>query len=175
MGSNDGYVYAIAAAEQAFTTVGATTSPIDTIQKVIPSSQVLSFDDFQAVGYKKTREYDVEGLLQATSAWYGFWRSASQDSADYELRFYPSQEAAVEHGTALAEEVTGRDAVLRKADMTWKEGAGDRGSISPGYEGLTPRYGDFAVFGNVVMLCEGRDPMESLDRCEALIDAVSSQ
>jgi len=174
VGSDDGYVYAIAAVEQVFTTVGATTSPVDTIQKVIPSERAFSFEDFQAVGFKRTREYNVDALPQATGASYGFWRSQDQDPADYELRSYPSHETAVEHGATLAEEVTGRDAVLRKADMTWQEGAGDRQVRVVG-EGISPRYADFAIFGNIVMLCQGRDSMESLERCEALIDTLSTE
>ena len=34
------------------------------------------------------------------------------------------------------------------------------------------KYGDFAIFGNMVILCEGEDSSQSLERCEALLDAL---
>ncbi len=108
---------------------------------------------------------------------FGFWRPQGQEFADYELRFYPSHEAAVEHGTAPAAEVSGKDAVFTKADMTWTEGAKDRvvRDVQYGEGTWYARYGDFAIFGNVVMLCQGIDSMESLERCEALIDALGGE
>ncbi len=147
-------------------------------QKVSPSDRNLAFEDFQAIGYRKSKEYNVDGLPQATGAWFGFWRPQGQDPVEYELRFYPSHQAAVEHGTPLAEEVTGKDAVLKSDDVTWKEGTRDRraqgGSTgNRGFSGTVwPRYGDFAIFGNVVMLCEGRDAVQSLGRCEAIVNAL---
>ena len=118
----------------------------------------------------------MTGLQQAPAAWFGFWRPEGQEPVSYELRFYPSHEAAVEHGTALAEEVTGKDAaVLTSDDATWKEGARDRRAVG-GYTGsarsawgeIYARYGGFAIFGNVVMLCEGVNAAQSLERCGSL-------
>ena len=151
-------------------------------ERVMASDTVYAVDDFLGVGFKKSKHYDVEGLPEATDAWYGFWRPGGGDPVDYELRFYASHEDAVEYGTAPAEEVTGDDAVLSSELMTWKEGSNERRTIIGGggtggdaaFSGAAARYADFAIFGNVVMLCEGTDSGHSLERCEALVRAVES-
>ena len=153
--------------------VGEGTPTTEPFRKVAPADRSYSLDDFLVIGYKKSKEYDVDGLPEAAGAWFGFWRPPGRDPVEYELRFYPSHEAAVEHGTALAEEVTGKDAVIFEDDVTWKEGIRDRRAQARyPYAGLHARYGDFAIFGNVVMLCEGRDSTQSLERCEAIVDAL---
>ena len=64
--------------------------------------------------------------------------------------------------------------------MTWKEGANDRlriiggGSGAEAFSGEAARYGDFVILGNVVLLCEGVDSVQTLDRCSALIEAVQN-
>lgn len=148
----------------------------DSVQRVSQASQNYSADDFISVGFKQLKTYNVDELPGATAASYGFWRSPGQDAKDYELRFYPSHEAAVREGTSLAEEVTGDDAVIFTDDLTWKEGARERRhqvavSIQSGGE-LVPTYMDYSIHGNVVMLCEGLDSSQSLDNCQALISAL---
>ena len=145
-------------------------------QKVTPSDRVFAFDDLAATGFKKSREYDVEGLTAATGAWFGWWRPPEAEPVDYEVRFYPSHEDAVEHGTSFAEEASGRDAVINSGEATWQEDVRDRrtiiGSITSDGGGSGPKFGDYVIFGNVVMLCEGADSGQSLERCEALIRAI---
>jgi len=146
-------------------------------ERVMSSDTVYAVDDFLGVGFKKSKHYDVEGLPEATDAWYGFCR-VDGNPVDYELRFYASYEDAVEYGTALAEEVVGDDAVLSSEKMTWKEGSNERRTIIGGgygaeaYSGAAARYADFAIYGNVVMLCEGTGSAHSLERCEALVRAL---
>jgi hypothetical protein len=93
------------------------------------------------------------------------------------LRFYPTHDEAVTEGVTLAEEVTGPDAAVTEADSTWKEGIRDRRTsgftIIGGGGSLTVKYADFVIYGNVVMLCQGRDSIQSLDRCKTLISAVA--
>jgi len=159
--------------------VPSATEP-PTFQKVMPSELTHAVDDFIEAGFKTSKHYDVRGLAEATDAWYGFWRPGGGDPVDYELRFYSSHEDAVEYGTALAEEVTGDDAVLSSEKMTWKEGSNERRTIVGGggtggdaaMSGAAARYADFVIFGNVVMLCEGTDSDHSLERCEDLIEAL---
>ena len=149
-------------------------------EKVMASEQVYAIEDFLAAGFKKSKRYDVEGLPAGVDAWYGFWRPGGKEPVDYELRFYASHEDAVEYGTALAEEVTGDDAVLSSELMTWAEGSNERRTIIGGggtggdaaFSGAAARYADFAVFGNVVLLCEGTDSAHSLERCEALVEVL---
>ena len=93
------------------------------------------------------------------------------------MRFYPTHDESVTEGVTLAEEVTGPDAAVTEADSTWKEGIRDRRTsgftIIGGGGSLTVKYADFVIYGNVVMLCQGRDSIQSLDRCKTLISAVA--
>ncbi|NQT51657.1 hypothetical protein HQ576_06395 [bacterium] len=153
-------------------------------QKVTPSDRTFSFEDFTAVGFKRTKQYDVEGLPGAEDAWFGFWRvpGDGNDPVDYEVRVYASHEDAVEQGTALAEEVTGEDAILDGDLVTWKEDIVQIRSIRGG-AGLgegesgrrTPRYGDFAILGNLVPLCEGSDSEVALENCAFLAEALGGE
>ena len=145
-------------------------------QKILPASGSLSISDFLAVGFKQSKQYDVTGLPAAQSAYYGFWQIGGVP-LDFELRFYPGHQEAVAEGLSFAEEVTGRGAAVTSADSTWKEGVRDRrtsGFTPTGGGGtLAVKYADFVIYGNVVMLCQGRDSIQSLDRCRALISAVA--
>ena len=86
-------------------------------------------DDLEKIGFKKARSYKLEGLPGASDAIFGFWRIASGDPIDYELRFYESHTDAVELGAALADEGSGEDAVLDPDDAQYKEGVKDRRMI----------------------------------------------
>jgi len=127
-------------------------------QKVTPSERVYAIEDFLAIGFRKNKQYDVEGLPAGIDAWAGFWGPDPYSRKDYELRFYASHEDAVEQGTGLAKEVTGEDAEEYRKNPTWKEGAKDRwqsarlgmgplgGHVA---SGPSPKYGDFTIFGNL--------------------------
>ena len=148
-------------------------------QKIDPSGGVSTVDDFLAAGFKKSKQYDITELPGGVDAYLGFFGPDPSSRMQYELRFYPSHEDAVEQGTPLAEEVTGEDAAEYRLNPTWEEGARDRWvSMSGGHggglelRGASPVYGDFVIFGNVVMLCEGMDSAQSLERCESLVLAL---
>lgn len=150
-------------------------------QKVSASDHVYAIEDFLAAGFKKSKQYDVAELPAGVAAWQGYWGPDPYSRKQYELRFYGSHGDAVEHGPALAEEVTGEDAEAYRKNPTWKEGAKDRwqsaigatGAIhGPMPSGPSPKYGDYVIFGNVLMLCEGADSGQGLERCEALLDAL---
>jgi len=150
-------------------------------QKVAPAGRTYAAEDLSAIGFKESKRYDVTGLAAAVDARWGFWRPSGGQSVEYEVRFYASHEDAVAYGAAPAAEVTGPDAVLGEEEMTWKEGAKDRrtiigitGSGLGEYATTSARYGDFAIYGNVVMLCEGRSPEHSLERCAALVSALEA-
>ena len=146
-------------------------------QRIGPSDQVFTFDDLAATGFEKQKEYNVEGLTGATGAWSGWWRAGGGDPIDYQVRFYRSHEDAVEYGTSFAEEASGEDAVINSNDATWKEDVRDRrvihdtGESSGGY-GAVPKYPDYAIFANMVILCEGSTSDHSLERCRTLIEAL---
>ena len=151
-------------------------------QKIAKGDQTYSIEDFRSVGFKASKQYDVEGLTDALDAWLGFWGPSVSDRTDFELRFYGSHEIAVSAGAPIADEATGDLFRERKDTQTWTVGQKDRwraGSAT----GITtrdsgsntgPRYADFAIFGNVVLLCEGANTAQSLERCENLIDALTA-
>ncbi len=147
-------------------------------QQVMDVQTSLSPEDLGNVGFKESRSYDLEGLPGATAAIFGFWRIPSGDPIDYEIRFYENHSDAVELGTDLAEEGSGADAVLDDDDATYKEGVKDRRMIvgsgigGGARSGIGPRYGGYAIFGNVIMLCGGAAGEQALERCELLANAL---
>ena len=78
--------------------------------------------------------------------------------------------------TAFAEERIGRDAKLTAETATWDEGVKDArecvnigGTMSHGDSCLEPKYFDYVIAANMVLLCQGRDPMQSLEACDELL------
>ena len=108
-----------------------------------------SVEDFLAIGWKKSKQLEVETLPESVDAWYGFYMQK-----DIELRFYDSHEAALTHGVPPAQETIKKDAGVRIGAATvWTVNIA--------------LYGAYAVAGNVVMMCE-----LELASCEALINAM---
>ena len=112
----------------------------------------LSKESFEKIGFKFNKDYNVENLPDAVSAVYGFWGLKSFDRLAYELRFYPSNKVAKKSGIFYAEEVTGKDAILKKSEASWKEGIKDR-SGTTFFGTISPKYMDYVIFGNVIVLC----------------------
>ncbi len=139
---------------------------------------VFTLDDFKAVGFKVSKEYDVSGLTGADSATFGFWRPGGSPSKEFEIRFYPSNADAVALGVSFADEVTGDDAVLDEEDSSWPEGIKNRryffaGPVgSHGSGSVQAKYGGYVIAGNIILLCEGQDPGQSRDLCRDLLDEV---
>ena len=161
-------------------TDGATTNSAEQgFQQVMDIEMTFDPDDLSAIGFKKARSYDLEGLPGASDAIFGFWRIASGDPIDYEVRFYANHADAVALGTALAEEGSGADAVLDEDEATYKEGVKDRRMIvgsgigGGARSGTGPRYGGYAIYGNIVMLCAGAAGDQALERGEELATALS--
>ena len=112
----------------------------------------LSKESFENIGFKFRKEYNVSDLPDALSAYYGFWGQSSYERLAYEIRFYPSNQIARSSGIFYADEVTGEDAILKKSDATWKEGIKDRSGTAFSSTQM-PKYMDYVVFGNVIILC----------------------
>jgi len=136
---------------------------------ITPSDRIFTFEDLESVGFKKSKEYNVDGLEGAKGALYGFW-ATDKGQKEYELRFYPSHAIAVSLGEPLAQEATGEDAIIKKSDATWKEGIKDR-RRSQRTSGSHPKYGNYSIYGNIVMLCEGQVGI-SLEVCWKLISTL---
>lgn len=141
--------------------------------QVSDSAQLITVDTLFSTTYKETKEYSVEGLPGATYVSYGFLRLADGNSYEYEVRFYGSHEQAVDLGTALAIEGSGETAILNVTDATYKEGVRNRRTATGrGRSGIRPRFESYAIFGNIVMLCEGADKVQSIERCGLLANVL---
>ena len=136
-------------------------------------------DDLKTFGFKTSKNYDVEGLPDALDAWKGFCGLDPYDRHDYEIRFYASHDLAVSSGKPMAIESTGPEFEASRETQTWTEGVKDRWQaqgvtdISGGASKQSkprPTYPNWAILGNMVILCDGLDSEQSLIRCDALIN-----
>ena len=111
------------------------------------ATATYTVDDLVSFGYKKSRQIDTELLPNAQDAWYGFF-----NQKDIEVWVYETHQDALDFGVGPAEEIFG----VKRAP---KVGI----SVLP-TERFVNKYAAYAVFGNLVMLCESE-----LATCEALI------
>ena len=138
--------------------------------------RIFTLEDLESIGFKKSKEYNIDGLERAIRAVNDFW-SASIETKEFEIRFYPSHLIAVSLGESLAQEVTGKDGKIKKSDLTWKEGIKERrrikGQLGTSSDGNSTgrKLGNYSIYGNVVMLCEGPEIL-SLEVCWELIKAL---
>ena len=144
---------------------------------ITPSDRIFTFEDLESVGFKKSKEYNVDGLEGAKGALYGFW-ATDKGQKEYELRFYPSHAIAVSSGEPLAQEVTGKNGKIKKSEVTWKEGVTERRQITDSgntedsnWNKVISKHGNYSIYGNIVMLCEGPEII-SMEVCWKLISAL---
>ena len=130
----------------------------------------FGIEDFKDKGFKSLRQYkSVEELPPLISAYHGIYKKM-----DYELRFYNNHQDALNQGTVDAEIVTGKESVVT-GDVPWEDGEKDRRRCSrpPGQPhsgcNYTSKYGDFVIFENVIVMCEGKDILESRNTCSNLL------
>ena len=154
------------------------------IDQVTKISNIYSIEDFKEMGLKIGEKYNNEDLPNSLSVYWGFWKDVDADEGsarfqslggsvggmrDFEIRFYPSHNDAVNYGTKFAENATGQDAVLTKKESLWAEGIKNR-RTSGGPDGSPlPKYGGYAIYGNFILLCEGISLDQSLQTCSNLI------
>ena len=149
----------------------------DSVPKISTSGRIIFVDELLATSFKELREYGTDGLPGATAVIHGFLRDGS-DAFDYEVRFYESHAEAVEFGTPLAEEGSGRNAVIKEDDALYKEGIRDRrvviGSLVGAIEGgsVGPKYGGYVIYENLILLCQGSGLEQSFERCGLLTKAL---
>ena len=141
-----------------------------TFSKINSDQTVRDLTSFDRAGFKMAKEYNDSELPLATAGYMGYFTPPDSEPVQYELRMYPDHASAIESGVEYVDEVTGVDALLRSVDVRWEEGTKDRrGGAFRG--NLTPLYGDYAVIGNIIMLCEGRAD-QVLGRCPSLLWAA---
>ena len=126
-----------------------------------------------AAGVKANKDYDVEELPGADAAWRIIY-----NRLDYEVRFYPDHQTLLDEGIPYVEHVTGDDAVVIGDDVIWEEGAKDRRRCSRDADtphsgcAYSPRYWDYVVVGNMILMCEGLESKQSIDNCNNLLEQL---
>lgn len=161
-------------------TSDGTAAQLESFQKITPSERIFTIDDFKAARFKTNTEYDVSDLHSATAAWNGFWTPSGTVSKEYEVRFYGSHADAIEFGTSYAIEGSGETALLDEEDATWDEGLKNRRAYfaapsSHGSGTVQPLFGGYAIYANMVLLCEGANEEHALGHCASLMTAVDPQ
>ncbi len=168
---------AIAAVACGSDSSGGGSSSDGPIAKINDTSRIYTIQDFTDAGFKKNKIYSVEGLPQALEVLYGFYGVDPYDRKEYEVRFYPSHAEAIVTGIDYADEATGPDAVLLKDIQRYKEGLTER-RLCTGNGGHhvgkcdLPKYFDYVVIGNMVLMCQGKDSGISLQNCADLMAVV---
>lgn len=129
-----------------------------------------TIDDLKTAGVKANKDYDVEELPGAEAAWRVIY-----NRLDYEVRFYPDHQTLLDEGIPYVEHVTGDDAVVIGDDVIWEEGAKDRRRCSRDADtphsgcAYSPRYWDYVVVGNMILMCEGLESKQSIENCDDLL------
>ena len=164
---------------------GSDDSAASGIPRIYDPGKTLAIEDLQAIGFKKSKTYDVEGLTGADSAYYGFWAIDIYDRRDYEVRFFPSHADAVELGVAQADERSGEDAILDEDEMSWPVGVKDarqcKGDVASGpvSHGIgsckSPKYWDYSIYANMILLCSGGDVETARELCNDLLAMLEPQ
>ena len=150
---------------------GKNTDDNVSFQEIQNLETVFNFEDLLATGWKKSKQYDVTGLENAQSAYMGYWALQNSNPVTYEIRISPSHKTAIESGTSFAEEGSGETAILRSSKARWKEGLNNRRMIVGGGSrgSQNPRYGGYIIYGNLIILCEGRTHEQSVENCKQLV------
>ncbi len=151
--------------------------------EIVATDVTYTIDDLiNTPNFKKSKEYKVEGLDEATAAIYGFFGPDPYNRQEFEARFYPDHETAITIGVDFANEATGPDAVIAKDIQRWDEGLVQRRSCSGNTRGShhsgkcdNAKYGDYVIAGNLVLLCQGKDSEKSLANCNDLMEAMQTQ
>ena len=149
------------------------------LDKISNDAEVLNIDDFTSIGLRIYKEYDVSELLNAEGAWSGMWKDQGAP-IDFEVRVYRSYSDALEYGVSYADDVTGKDAIVKKSESMWSEGLKDRVVLASrlrdwgGVAGQkrVPKYLEYFVYNNIILLCEGLEPAESIIHCSNIINEL---
>ncbi|HJP28650.1 MAG TPA: hypothetical protein QF694_07555 [Dehalococcoidia bacterium] len=176
--SRYGIVVVFALLIVALAACGGSSDNVENFVQVREAPADYTIDDLKAFGLKASKHYDVEGLPDGLDAWKGFWGLDPYDRHDYEIRFYTSHDLAVSSGKQLAIDATGAEFEAKRDSQVWTEGVKDRWQargvtdVSSGgsRQAPGPTYQDWAIVGNMVILCDGLDSEQALKRCASLID-----
>tara|TARA_B100001996_G_C18604701_1_gene571319 strand:- start:518 stop:1069 length:552 start_codon:yes stop_codon:yes gene_type:complete len=158
---------------------GVSEPEIPKVNKITAIDIKFNYESLTNSGFKKSKSYKIDELPEAKGAYYGWKEVGEEGRKDFEIRIYNSHQDAIEFGKFFADEATGEDAIIRKSDASWKEGIKDRRTISTPTDGgsigaaigskSSPKYGDYVIYGNLIILCEGWDTEESISRCSSFV------
>tara|TARA_A100001015_G_scaffold240278_1_gene273913 strand:+ start:2566 stop:3183 length:618 start_codon:yes stop_codon:yes gene_type:complete len=163
-------------------------------EQIETSDKIYSINDFIEIGYKKAKSVKQDKLMVGmTNAYWGFWKVpykdwSGKDMIDYELRFYSSHAEAISMGQKSADLRTGENAQIRKKSTEdpnaihpigadWpellkeaRECQGDGGHHTGAC--IVPKYADYKIFGNVIILGQGADLEESYQNINLITDSL---
>jgi len=146
------------------------------LEREIASDRIFTVDDLLNAGFKRSKSYDVTSLEKATAAIYGFYGEDDYKRQEYELRLYASHQDAVQYGGPMAEEGSGPNAKVVEDEASWKEGIRERRACEGNVRGshhvgkcTNPKYGDYMIVGNLIMLCQGQDSATAIANCQAFL------
>ena len=150
------------------------------IEKITDSGKELSLENFKLVGFKKSKEYNVEDLPGALSAYFGFVKNDLGEPEDYEIRFYSSHQDAVQLGSNYADNITGEDACIKKDCSLWTENLNQRIHLEGGRNNTwngTPdtKYMNYIIYNNLILLCPGYNVEDALLNCTEMINRINNQ
>ena len=149
------------------------------IEKISNDGEIYNVEDFTSAGVSIYKEYDVAKLLNAEGAWAVMWKDQGEP-IDFEIRIYGSHSEALEYGVSFADDITGKDAIVKKSESMWAEGLRDRVVLASrlrdwgGVAGQkrAPKYLGYFVYSNIILLCEGLEAAESIIHCSNLINEL---
>ena len=164
----------------------------NTFEQIFSDGNVQNEEDLKSLGIKKGKKYKVDGLKKANAAIFAFYRKPGEKEAiEYEIRFYDNHDDAVNEGIPMAKERVGPEAKLKKEYATWDEGLKDArqcggagGGMSAGGSQAggagdhavgscsSPKYHEYFVFNNMVILCQGENEVESRNNCIDVIEIL---
>ena len=153
---------------------GGTSNINNAESRIFDRPAVLNSGNLVSVGLKSGKKYDVSTLPGGISSGVFFWR-IDNVAVQFEARFYESHSQAVELGIAPAEEGSGEDAILDERDAVYKEGVRDRRTVFDFRGTPRPRYGTYAIYANMVLLCEGKDDVTAWNQCSAVIQELENR
>ena len=185
-------IYTLILSATIIITFGCGESSDVVFEQITPSDSVYQLDDLKALGIKKGKKYNVEGLDKATDAIFAFYKKpGAKEAIEYEIRFYSNHDDAINVGIPMVRERVGPDAKLKKEDAVWTAGLKDarqcggagggvaRGGSLAGGAGdhnvgscSSPKYNEFFVYGNMIILCQGENEFESRNHCSDLLSVL---
>jgi len=161
----------------ALATAGTEANASSSFLKIDPTSRIYTLQSLLDVGFKRNKTYSIVNLDSAIEAHHGFFGLDPYNRLEYEVRFYPDHATAMSIGVDFADEATGDNAVILKDVQRWDEGlkerrqcAGDGGHHSGKCD--NPKYFNYVVVGNMIMLCQGKSTAESHQACADLMQSV---